>query len=222
MKKWLHSILLLTAAMLSFHAVAEDMPEDTVYFYTSWEQMLDQEPEAMLTRPILDAFTPFEIYIETADQRYNRLIDENYIAATLGDSIWLINSTYLKRDFKGDAKKLSGFVPVFFNEKVAYALFHGPLGVKDILFGSAYGDEYDTGMEYYYIDFVNRKVIRITPTGLSGLLEDYHDLQMRYEGMKDYKKSHIIEDYFLKYIDRASQDFMHPYILDLMGNFNIE
>ena len=38
---------------------------------------------------------------------------------------------------------------------------------------------------------------------------------MRYEGMKDYKKREIIEDYFFKYIDRASQDVMHPYILDL-------
>ena len=48
-------------------------------------------------------------------------------------------------------------------------------------------------------------------------MTDYHDLKVRYEGMKDYKKRYIIEDYFYKYIDRASQDFMRPYILDLVG-----
>ncbi len=34
--------------------------------------------------------------------------------------------------------------------------------------------------------------------------------------MKDYKKSEIIEDYFLKFIERASNDIMRPYILDLV------
>ena len=57
---------------------------------------------------------------------------------------------------------------------------------------------------------------RVNSDYLSELLEDYHDLQMRYEGMKDYKKDYIIEDYFFKYIDRASEDFMHPNILDLV------
>ena len=71
-------------------------------------------------------------------------------------------------------------------------------------------------LEYYYIDFVNREVLRVTPKVLSDLLEDYHDLQMRYEGMKDYKKSEIIEDYFFKYIDRAVNDVMRPSVLDLM------
>ena len=71
-------------------------------------------------------------------------------------------------------------------------------------------------MDYFYIDFVTSTVHRVTNEYLSHLLEDYHDLQMRYEGMKDYKKRYIIEDYFFKYIDRATDDFMHPNILDLV------
>ena len=58
-------------------------------------------------------------------------------------------------------------------------------------------------------------MVKITPSSLSELLEDYHDLQMRYEGMKDYKKREIMLDYFFKYIERANQDVMKPYILDL-------
>jgi hypothetical protein len=72
-------------------------------------------------------------------------------------------------------------------------------------------------MSYYYIDFLNHRVKRVTHSYLSELLTDYHDLKVRYEGMKDYKKQYVIEDYFYKYIDRASDDVMHPYILDLVG-----
>ena len=57
---------------------------------------------------------------------------------------------------------------------------------------------------------------KVTPQVLSELLEDYHDLQVRYEGMKDYKKRPVIEYFFLMFVDRASQDFMRPYILDLV------
>ena len=63
---------------------------------------------------------------------------------------------------------------------------------------------------------MNRRVIKITPESLSELLEDYHDLQMRYEGMKNHKKHEIIEDYFYKYIDRATEDILRPYIIDLV------
>ena len=76
--------------------------------------------------------------------------------------------------------------------------------------------DFDDIVDYYYIDFQNKEVIKITPSSLSELLEDYHDLQMRYEGMKDYKKRDIMMDYFFKYIDRAQQDCMKPYILDVM------
>ena len=42
------------------------------------------------------------------------------------------------------------------------------------------------------------------------------DCRKRYEGMKDYKKRNIIEDYFFKFLKRASGDVMHPDILDLV------
>lgn len=224
MRNWLTIPLLVAlAALLPFHATAQDEIQDTVYFYTSWEHMLELTPEAVVVNPMIDPITPFEVYIETEDDRYNTRISEDFIAATLGDSIWLINSDCLKRQFKGDAKKLNGFIPVFFNEKVAYLVYAGmgnrKVSLLDVLFGV---DEYDTTMEfnvdYYYIDFLNRKVIKITPSTLSELLAEYHDLQMRYEGMKNYKDSEIIEDYFFKYIDRASQDFMRPYIVDLVDS----
>lgn len=216
MRNWLRNIVLAVAALASFQGVAQTEPHDTVYFYNTWEQILTQTPAAVILDPWIDPITPYEVIIETADENYNQIIWDEHIAATIGDSIWLINSEYLQREFKGDVKRLNAFVPFFFNDKVAYAISVGSLSVKDILFGT--DDSYYSGeVDYYYFDFFNHKVLKITPAVLIDLLEDYHDLQMRYEGMKDYKKRHIIEDYFFKYIDRATQDVMRPYILDLMN-----
>ena len=216
MKNWIRNMMLALVAMASFHAQAVEEFHDTVYFYNNWEQIMTQNPVAVIVDPWIDPITPYEVIIESLNEGYNKIIWENHIAATLGDSIWLINTEYLKRDFKGDVNKLDAFVPLFFNEKVAYAIFQGAVSVKEILFGRSEeaADEWD--VDYYYIDFRNREVRRVTSGVLSDLLEDYHDLQMRYEGMKDYKKRYIIEDYFIKFIDRATDDIMRPKILDLV------
>ena len=205
-------IVLMVLAMTSIQAVAltSEMPHDTIYFYNTWEQMFNEEPVIALVDPWIETITPYDVVITTDDSR----ISERVVAATLGDSIWLINTHYLRQNFGGDAKKLSDFVPLYFNEKVAFVVSDAAMSVKDILFGPS-EDYYPEG-DYFYIDFQNRKVLKVTPAVLSALLEDYHDLQMRYEGMKDYKKRHIIEDYFFKYVDRATQDFMRPTILELV------
>jgi hypothetical protein len=110
---------------------------------------------------------------------------------------------------------------VFFNDKVAYLTFVGygeNLSFTQMMFGTLDDPvEYEEIVDLYYIDFFNRKVLKVTPVVLSGLLEPYHDLQMRYEGMKDYKKRSIIRDYFYKFVDRATQDVMRPFILDLVN-----
>ena len=205
-------IVLMVLAITTIQAVAltSEMPHDTIYFYNTWEQMFNEEPVIALVDPWIETITPYDVVITTDDSR----ISDRVVAATLGDSIWLINTHYLRQNFGGDAKKLSDFVPLYFNEKVAFVVSDAAMSVKDILFGPS-EDYYPEG-DYFYIDFQNRKVLKVTPAVLSALLEDYHDLQMRYEGMKDYKKRHIIEDYFFKYVDRATQDFMRPTILELV------
>ena len=205
-------IVLMVLVITSIQAVAltSEMPHDTIYFYNTWEQMFNEEPVIALVDPWIETITPYDVVITTDDSR----ISDRVVAATLGDSIWLINTHYLRQNFGGDAKKLSDFVPLYFNEKVAFVVSDAAMSVKDILFGPS-EDYYPEG-DYFYIDFQNRKVLKVTPAVLSALLEDYHDLQMRYEGMKDYKKRHIIEDYFFKYVDRATQDFMRPTILELV------
>ena len=193
-------------------------PHDTVYLYKSWTNMFDMEPYVYLPVPKLvnvTADTPYKVYIDIRNGNTfggNKYIN-SCVAATLGDSIWLINSEYLQREFKGDANKLNAYVPFFFNDKVAFAVCVAMPSVKELLLGTS--ENAPISVDYYYIDFKKREVIRVTPKVLSGLLEDYHDLQMRYEGMKDYKKREIIQDYFYMFVDRATDDIMRPYILDL-------
>ncbi len=212
MVNWLRNIAPVLLAFCSLHCAAEEYAEsDTVYFYDSWEQMFQVEPDTMMIDLAIDYYSPYELYFESSDKKANRRIKKEYVAATLGDSTWLINSDYLKECFKGDSKNMHGYVPLFFSEKVAYAVVeeysYAELG--DIAFNviSTYN---------YYIDFSQHKVIKIDEKSLSALLADYHDLRMRFEGMKNNNKSSIINDYFFKYVDRANEDCMRPYILDIL------
>ena len=220
MKNILRYLILLTVAVCSLQSQAVPSAKlDTVYFYKSWEQMLNLQPTAYIVNPITWFITPYEMVVETGDEGTNDMIKENYMALSIGDSIWLINSEYLRKNFKGVSKNISEYAPVFFNDKVAYVTAPGPLGVKDLLFGTeSDGVTYYGDVAFYYIDFKNHRVERVTHSYLSELLEDYHDLQMRYEGMKNNKDKRIIEDYFYKYVDRATDDIMRPFIVDLVEN----
>ena len=210
MNKRIRHIILLALALTSLQALANPEAQDTIYFYDTWEQILDKSPCAMGLDPFLFS-DGYSMAFEFTDRNFNSNARKQYIAASVGDSIWFVNSRRLQKNFKGDSKDLNNYVPLFYNDKVAYAVTHAKPSFMEILMG----EEYSSEIDYYYIDFINRKVLRVTPAALSNLLEDYHDLQMRYEGMKDYKKRYIIENYFFKYVDRATDDAMRPFILDL-------
>ncbi len=214
--KYLFILLASIFCLMPNQASANTVPHDTIYFYESWSQMLEVQPVAMIVDPVLIPYSECEIYIETGIDETNDLIKEKYIAFSVGDSLWFMNSEYLKNNFSGDTKDMDGFFPVFFNEKIAYVVSYSPLTVKDILFGTnTDGVTERNNFDNYHIDFLRNRVKRVTPEYLVELLDDYHDLQMRYEGMKNYKKPEIIEEYFFKFIDRATDDIMRPNILDL-------
>ena len=206
-------LTMLLLAVSAVHCYADDQnePIDTAYFFNSWEQMLDFEPIAMLINPYIQAPSPFVVYMGSDDDEVNRVLSEKgFIAASIGESVWLANSDYIKQEFDGDVSSFVSFVPLFFNSKIAYITFPVELSLKEAFFAPE--DEYAVG--YFYIDFKNRKVKKVTHKYLSELLEDYHDLKMRYEGMKDYKKREIIEYFFLQYVDRVTEDFMRNDITD--------
>ena len=185
-------IISFSFAMASLCAHAVEEPHDTLYFYVTWQQMLDMEPDTMIVDPMIDYYSPFEIYVETKDKRVNKRIKNEYIAATVGDSTWVINSNYLRKRFKGDSKKLHGYVPLFFNEKVAYA-------VGEECVYSELGD-----IAFNVVSTVNFYIA------------DYPDLRMRYESVYKNRRYRVVKDFFFDFIDRASEDVTRPYILDLV------
>ena len=213
-KRLLNIIVTATMAMASLlHAAASELPRDTLYFYDTWEQMLYLEPVAMIINPFYDSYSPWELILDTSDEQINKALLKEHIAFSIGDRVWYVSSEYLRKEFSGDASGFRGFVSLYFNEKTAFVINSAQLSVRDVLFGR---DADDYSFDYFHIDFLHHKVKRVTSDYLSSLLEDYHDLQMRYEGMKDYKKFYMIEEYYFKYIDRVAEDFMQPYILDLV------
>ena len=83
-----HLVMFLFAATALFASAANES-RDTVYFYDTWQQMLEMEPAAMIVSPFIDIENPYEIDIYTTQDDY-RLYD--HLAATLGDSIWLVST----------------------------------------------------------------------------------------------------------------------------------
>ena len=220
MKNCLRYLLLmvaLAACTLRSSAVTP-VGTDTLYFYDSWEQVINMTPTVMMVDPVFDVYNPHELYLVTGNEELDNKLMKDHIAASIGDT-WLISSYYLKRHFKGAISSFDGLVPFFFNDKLAYVTHQGKMSMSEILFGTADDYEYNaSNFDIYNIDFLNRVVKKVTPEYLSELLSDYHDLQMRYEGMKDFKKREIIMEYYFKYIDRATEDIMRPFILDLVDS----
>ncbi len=211
MKDNLRYLLLVLLVLGSLRAAAQDEPVDTVYFYASWEQLFYLQPDTMIVGPMIDVYSPYELYFESSDRNVNKKIKKEYVAAALGDSTCLVNSQYLKDNFKGDSKKLHGYVPLFFNDKVAYAV------AEEYFFAEVAGVSYNVYSTHnFYIDFEQHRVIRLDVKALTALLADYPDLRMRFEGMKDNDRNAILNEFFYRYIDRVNNDGMRPYILDLL------
>ena len=221
-KSIFYKLMALVVAMCSLHCGAvEPEDHDTAYFYNTWQQMLDGRPVSMYVDPyiVMVDGSPFSVYFK-GGIKVNETIKKQHIALSIGDSIWMINDEYIRECFKGDAKNIRRFSPLYFNDKVAYLISSASVSLTESLLGSSYEGVALDVPAIYYIDFTNRRVEELTSDYLSKLLEDYPDLKMRYEGMKDYKKQYIIEDFFFQYVDRATEDIMRPYIVDLMNPTN--
>ena len=226
-------ILALLATMCASLASAQfytsrkhDQGTDTLWVYNSWESLYYNGPDTMAVNPNIEVMSPFNMKFkptEKDNKPLRKMIEKETLAVSVGDSVWLINSRYLRDSLSGQYNKIfENYAPLYFNEKVAFITYgcerEWSVSVTDYLFGQK---DFDGSTEVYpnlyYIDFINRKVRKVDHMVLSELLEDYHDLQVRFEGMKDYKKPYIITDFFFQFIDRATEDFMRPNILDLIN-----
>ena len=80
---------MLALAFSVFCSAAEESePKDTVYFYNSWDNMLDMVPMMVLEDPEILAYSPYTVNIFTDNEEaIERIAKEGFIAFSIGDSI---------------------------------------------------------------------------------------------------------------------------------------
>ena len=213
----MRKLILMLTALLWFTAAAyeNDINADSVYVYNSWEAIFDQWPDTLLVNAGVSTDGAFDFEISTDDKEVNKMLKKESVALMLTDGTWLINSEWLKENFDAN-KKMSHYIPLYFSSKIAFVQWapaHPNVGVS--ILGGLLGDPDlfapETG-KLYLLNFATANLDKLTPELLSELLSDYRDLQMRYEGMHDYREDYIISDFFLQYVQRITND---PNVPDL-------
>ena len=217
-------ILLATIILLGMGLKAQEhqytIRHDSLYVYPSWEAIFDATPSNIIINPEVMVYTPFHVEFDCIKKDLNKLVKNESLAVAIGDTLWYINSKWLKQNFKGECKGMRDYVPLYFSSKIAFVQWAGPnsLGsrVLDMLLGVGEFDPDDSefapaGM-LYLLNFDNMMVEKVDSDKLSEILSYYPDLQRRYESMRDYKEAYIINDFFLQYVQRISQDPSVPYL----------
>ena len=232
MKKYIKYIgaILVALQCVSAKAQVTSTPlhtNDSVLVYTTWERIYNDDPDTLLINPNVKINSPYEFEITPSDPNNKSL--KNYIrhgALALYDvkgNTWLVNSNRLKDEFKGDAKKLDEYVPLYFSAKIAFVQYKdfspslGGMFMHYLIYGidgidvSDY-DYYDEPADIYLIDFAAGEVKRVDHKKLIKLLEPYNDLLRRFTTMKNYKETYMVNDYFLEYVNRLNDDPTVPYL----------
>lgn len=216
-------VILITTIIIAYATsiCAQDYHarHDSLMVYLSWESMFDGIADTTLLNPEITAYSPYHIEFDGIKKPINKMLKEQTIAVALGDTLWYINSKWLKKNFKGECKHMNDYVPLYFSGKIAFVQWASPNKGMNIqkwlalMEGNVIidDDEQDAGM-LYLINFENMMIEKIDSEKLSELLVNYPDLQRRYESMRDYKETYMINDFFLQYVERLNEDSNVPYL----------
>ncbi len=197
---------------------------DSVYLYTSWERVFDEDPDTVIVNPSISIDSPTEYYFKAEGKNKNavrKMVERQCVALALGDSVWFANSSWLHKNFYGVERYIHGFVPLYFNSKIAFFSFLKPVrgyagSFLDFMFGGieeepGFGDEIAS---YFWLDFEKKWVREVDSDELSRLLElyGYRNLQMRFESMRDYRETYMVNDFFIQFVNMLNQDPAVPYL----------
>ncbi len=226
------TVMCLVAVVALFAAArmeASTGGNDTLMVYNSWEAIFDLIPDTIVANPEIKVRSEydFEFKATSRDARaVNKMLKNEAVAVCLGDTLWLINSDWLKRNFKGDCKHFSRYVPLYYTGKIAFVQFQrnnptvggfllnllvdGVLGADS---GIGMGDGYNGGTpKLYWIDFDNLRVREVNKNLLLELLEPYPDLLQRYTFRQYQDETYLINEFFLDYVNRLNRDPEVPYL----------
>ena len=157
---------------------------------------------------------------------------EQSLALSLGDSVWFINSRYLRDSLNGPYNKIfEEYVPLYFNEKIAFVQFlvteisYLPYEIdtfEGLTAGVGRGSMFNVGdygyvdVPHFVLDLDNKEVFLVDRNYLMFLLERYPDMKHRYEMMQDQNEFYMINQFFWDYVERLSQDPYAP-VLGVIG-----
>ena len=224
--------LIICILFASLVATSEVNADDYIAVYTSWQKVFANEPDTVLTDIGIEISSPYCINIKARngkDKTAKRIINDEALAVSVNDSVWFVNTGYLKKHYSGVALPfMSHYAPLYFNDKIIYTQYTNDIDnsflyqlseyvntgmgtVEALKFLTSYG----FNLENAYIFTISPKtktVDVVNDACMSKLLEPYLDLRRRYESMYFYAEPFVINYYFLEYIDRIEDDPSVPYI----------
>lgn len=226
------AVISLVAVVALFAAVrmeASTGGNDTLMVYNSWEAIFDLMPDTIVANPEIKVRSEYDFEFKATSRdakAVNKMLKNEAVAVCLGDTLWLINSDWLKRNFKGDCKHFSRYVPLYYTGKIAFVQFQrnnptvggfllnllvdGVLGADS---GIGMGDGYNGETpKLYWIDFDNLRVREVNKNLLLELLEPYPDLLQRYTFRQYQDETYLINEFFLDYVNRLNRDPEVPYL----------
>lgn len=209
---------------------------DTLQVYNSWQSIFFNGPDTVAINPNVEIFSPFKFKFKPTEKNNKELknmIQKRSVAVSLGDSVWLINSRYLRDSLSGPYNEIfEEYVPLYFNEKIAFVQFliteisYLPYEIdtfegmnagvgRDGIYN--FGDYGYVAIPHFVIDFDGKQVYLVDRDYLMFLLERYPDMKRRYEMMQDQYEFYMINEFFWDYVERLESDPYAP-VLSIVAN----
>ena len=229
MKLLIKTIFLISFLAVGFSAIASN---DYASVYKSWNAILASQPDTVISKIHIEIGSPFSIEIKALDKKdkdIKRIVNDEALAVSINDSVWFVNTSYLKKYYTGIALPyMRHYAPLYFNDKIAYLQYsndvdnavlyqlasfvnNGMSTASALQFLTSYGFNYENAY-LFIIDPKGKTVDAVNDSKMSALLSPYLDLRKRYESMNYYDEPFVINYYFLEYIDRISADDSVPYL----------
>ena len=226
------AMLVLIAALASvchsqyYTSRKHDQGTDTLMVYNSWKSVFFDGPDTVAINPNVEIYSPFQYKFKPTEKDRKplaKMIDRQAVAVAIGDSVWLVNSKYLKDSLSGPYNSyFEDYLPLYFNEKIIFfqylateisylgveidnfenLQYYVGVGRSSILdFGSGWID-----VAHFVIDVENKTVYLVDRDYLLFLLERYPDMKRRFEMMQGQNEFYLINQFFWDYVDRLDRE----------------
>ena len=202
---------------------------DTVYVYFNWNQIFSHKPAIAYSGPIVFPNNGLEYEIYTLDDTSQAVLDKAAVAINVGDSLWLVNTNYLKNNFECQYNGFYNYIPLYFSSKIAFCQYWDDYAQEYYLrpMLTATGEHvlepvllHRGQPRYYILDFDKKELYALDQKRLAKLLAAYPELRERYLSRKHRNDPDVIAFYFQKYIEAVDNDSTVPTIIPADNNGN--